>query len=80
MTIKVSITSMKDAERFSAIIRRFPQEITLRSGRFCVDPKSVLGVLAIMYSADDNMTVDTGDMEDVQLPAFSEALDGFIRA
>lgn len=79
MTIKVRIENMKDAERFSNIVRRYPNEITLNAGRFCVDPKSVLGVLAILYSARDNMEVDTGDMEDDQIPALTNELSAFIR-
>ncbi len=80
MTIKVQIGSMKDAEHFSNIIRRFPEEITLHAGKFCVDPKSALGVLAILYSARDNMELDTGDMEDTRIPALVKALGEYLRS
>ena len=47
MLINVKINSMKDAEHFSNIVRRYPAEITLKADKFCVDPKSALGVLAM---------------------------------
>ena len=50
MLIKIHVDSMKDAERLSAICREHSEEILLRADHFCVDPKSTLGVLAIMYS------------------------------
>ena len=62
MLIKIHVDSMKDAERLSAICREHSEEILLRADHFCVDPKSTLGVLAIMYSARDSMQLDTGDM------------------
>ena len=68
MLINVKINSMKDAEHFSNIVRRYPAEITLKADKFCVDPKSALGVLAILYSARDNMMLDTGDMDDGEIP------------
>lgn len=79
MNINVSINSMKDAERFSNIVREFPEELTLNAGRFCVDPKSALGVLAIMYSARNNMVLDTGDMEDMRIPHLARSISSFIR-
>ncbi len=80
MTIKVQINSMKEAEHFSNIIRRFPEEITLHAGKFCVDPKSALGVLAILYSARDNMELDTGDMEDTKIPALVKEISEYLRS
>lgn len=78
MTIKVHIDSMRDAEHFSDIIRNYPNEITLNAGHFCVDPKSVLGVLAIMYADRDGISLDTGDMEDECIPELSMELAPFL--
>ena len=70
MLIKIHVDSMKDAERLSAICREHSEEILLRADHFCVDPKSTLGVLAIMYSARDSMQLDTGDMGDIAIKKF----------
>ena len=64
MTLHVRIDTMKDAERLSHICRTYPDEIYLRSDKLCVDPKSVLGILALMYSARDRMVIDTCAMTD----------------
>ena len=77
MTIKVHIDSMKDAEHFSNILRDYSEEFTLNAGKFCVDPKSALGVLAIMYSAHNNITLDTGDMADTEIPKLAQAISAY---
>ena len=53
MNIEINTLGLKNAEKFSAICQDYPFQIYLRSGQFCVDPKSMLGVLAIFYSASD---------------------------
>lgn len=79
MLINVKIDGMKDAEHFSNIVRRYPAEITLRADKFCVDPKSALGVLAILYSARDNMVLDTGDMDDGDIPKLVRDIQNYIK-
>ncbi len=79
MTIHIHVDTMKDAERLSHICKEYENEVYLKSDKFCVDPKSTLGILAMMYSARDNMYLDTGDMGDTVLPKFVEALHDFIK-
>lgn len=69
---------MKAAEQLSAICKDFTEEILLRSEKFCVDPKSTLGVLAMMYSARDTMFLDTNEMEDERIPKFVKAISAFL--
>lgn len=78
MLIKIHVDSMKDAERLSAICREHSEEILLRADHFCVDPKSTLGVLAIMYSARDSMQLDTGDMDDIAIKKFIKELADYL--
>ena len=63
----------------SNIVRRYPAEITLKADKFCVDPKSALGVLAILYSARDNMMLDTGDMDDGEIPQLVRDIKDYIK-
>ena len=79
MIIHIHVNSMKDAEHLSSICKDYPNELFLRSEKFCIDPKSTLGILAMMYSARDTMYLDTGDMGDTVLPKFVEALHDFIK-
>ena len=78
MKIHIHIDSMKAAEHLSAICKEYPRELFLRSEKFCIDPKSTLGILAMMYSARDSMYLDTGDMEDEMLSRFLKAIDSYI--
>lgn len=78
MNIHVHVDSMKAAEHFSSICKDFSEELFLRSEKFCIDPKSTLGILAMMYSARDSMYLDTGDLSDRDIPKLLEALDSFI--
>ena len=78
MNIHIHVDTMKDAERLSHICKEYENEVYLKSDKFCVDPKSTLGILAMMYSARDNMYLDTGDLGDRELPKFLKAVDSYI--
>lgn len=79
MKIEVSVEGIKQAEKFSAICQEYPFEMLLRSGDFCTDPKSMLGVLAIFYSAKEPVVVDTADMDDVSVKKFVQDIEGYIK-
>ena len=78
MNIHIHVDSMKAAEQLSFICKEFPGEIFLRSEKFCIDPKSTLGILAMMYSAKDGMTLDTADMPDADAEKLRAALQDFV--
>ncbi len=78
MLVHIKVENMKEAEHLSDICKQYPNELALRGDRFCVDPKSTLGILAMMYSARDKMFLDTGDIEDDVLPDFLAAVDSYL--
>ncbi len=78
MNIHIHVDSMKAAEKLSSICKEFGNDISLRSGKFHIDPKSTLGILAMMYSARDHMFLDTGSMDDGEIPKFLDAIDGYM--
>ena len=78
MVIHVHVDTMKSAENLSAICKNFPGGMTLKSEKYCIDPESTLGILAMMYSARDRMYLDTGSLPETELPGFLEAIDGYI--
>ncbi len=79
MNIKVQVDNMREAEKLSYLCNQFPYEMYLRANKFCADPKSTLGVLAMMYQDKTNLIIDTGDMPDDVIMDFSEKLGGFIK-
>ena len=78
MNVHIHVDSMKEAEHLSAICKEYPYELYLRSEKFCIDPKSTLGILAMMYSARDGMTLDTADMPDADAEKLRAALQDFV--
>ncbi len=78
MKIHIHVDTMKAAEQLSAICKDFTDEVLLRSEKFCIDPKSTLGILAMMYSARDTMYIDTNTMEDETIPKFVQAIEAYI--
>ena len=78
MIIHIHVDSMKAAERLSNICKEYDNEFFLRSEKFCIDPKSTLGIMAMMYSVRNRMFLDTGDMEDREVPHFLEVIDGYL--
>ncbi len=78
MRIPVIIRGLKDAERFSAICQQFPYEFYLRSQQYCIDPKSMLGVLAIFHSSPEDVYIDTNEMGDEAIARFTDKAKAFI--
>ena len=78
MNIHVRVDSMKAAEQLSAICKNFPGAMTLRSEKYSIDPESTLGILAMMYSARDQMYLDTGSLAEASVPDFLQAIDSYI--
>lgn len=77
MHIPIHIDSMKAAEELSMICKQFPQDLYLRADAYCIDPKSTLGILAIMYSAKEQMTLDTGELPEADLERLQKALSPY---
>ena len=78
MIVHVHVDSMKAAEQLSTICKGFSGEMYLRSDKFCVDPKSTLGILAMMYSARDEMRLDTGELDEQDTEKLLNAIRGYI--
>ena len=77
MNVPIRVDSMKEAEQFSAICKEFPCTLMLKSGRYCIDPKSTLGVLAMMYAARDHMYLDINDLDETLYPQFMTAIANY---
>ncbi len=71
-TVSISLASMEQAKQFVAIASRFPFEMDLRSGRYVVDAKSILGILSLGNRANILLDVYASDCAD-----FLEAISAF---
>ena len=75
MIIHIHVDSMKAAERLSNICKEYDNEFFLRSEKFCIDPKSTLGIMAMMYSVRNRMFLDTGTLDEESLNRFLREID-----
>ena len=69
---------MKAAERLSNICKEYDNEFFLRSEKFCIDPKSTLGIMAMMYSVRNRMFLDTGTLDEESLNRFLSEIDSYL--
>ena len=74
MKIRIRADSMQDAEALSAICGKFKGEILLKAGKYCVDAKSSLGFLALMYSAKDLLYLDASALDEVDRDRLAKAV------
>ncbi|MBR3106173.1 MAG: hypothetical protein IKH30_03190 [Clostridia bacterium] len=78
MIIHIHVDSMKAAERLSSICKNYDNDFFLRSERFCIDPKSTLGIMAMMYSVRNRMFLDTGALKEEDLAKFMQEIDSYL--
>ena len=78
MIIHIHVDSMKAAERLSNICKAYDNQFFLRSEKFCIDPKSTLGIMAMMYSVRNRMFLDTGDLNEENLSKFLQEIDSYL--
>lgn len=73
---KVSLESVDKVKNFVQIIGKFNIDIDLRSDRYIIDAKSIMGVFSLDLSKILNLDVHTDD--DVELNKLRDALKDFI--
>ncbi|MBR5111093.1 MAG: hypothetical protein IK099_13020 [Clostridia bacterium] len=78
MIIHIHVDSMNAAERLSNICKQYDNQFYLRSEKFCIDPKSTLGIMAMMYSVRNRMFLDTGALNEADLSKFIKDIDGYL--
>ena len=78
MKIRIKADSMQDAEALSAACAKFRGEILLRAGKYCVDAKSSLGFLALMYSAKELMYLDPAGLDGAECEKLVRAIGEYV--
>ena len=75
--IKKSI-GLKEAEKFSNILNGFTGDINLRSGEYCIDGKSMMGVLAVVYCAKEDIYLDAVELDDREMVKLCDKIADYI--
>ncbi len=79
MIIPIRVQSMREAELVCEKCREAEGDLVLRAGRYCVDPRLTMGILAMMYTLPLEMALDTLDMAQEEALRLKEALKAFLR-
>lgn len=65
-TVNIRLTMMTDhVKNFVSVVNRYPYDIDLKSGRFVVDAKSILGIFSIDLSRPIRMDIYSDDCGDL---------------
>ena len=73
-TVNIRLIMMTDnVKNFVSLVNRYPYEMDLRSGRYVVDAKSILGIFSIDLSRPIRMDIYSDDCDDLL-----EALEGYL--
>ncbi len=49
-SVKVSLSMAEHVKKFVSVVSKYPYDIDLRSGRFVIDAKSLLGIFSLDLS------------------------------
>ena len=73
-SVNIRLTMMTDHVRnFVSLVNRYPYDMDLRSGRYVVDAKSILGIFSIDLTRPIRLDIYSDDCDDL-----IEALDGYL--
>lgn len=65
-SIDIRLTMMTDnVKNFVSVVNRYPYDMDLRSGRYVVDAKSILGIFSIDLSRPIRMDIYSDDCDDL---------------
>ncbi len=65
-SVTIRLTMMTDhVKNFVSLVNRYPYDMDLRSGRYVVDAKSILGIFSIDLSRPIQMDIYSDDCDDL---------------
>ncbi len=65
ITIKVKLDSIKSVQQFVNAVSKFSGEIDLKSGRYIVDAKSIMGIFSLDLMQPVEMTVHADSADEL---------------
>jgi len=73
-SVNIRLTMMTDhVKNFVSVVNRYPYDMDLRSGRFVVDAKSILGIFSIDLSRPIRLDIYSDDCDEL-----IKELEGYI--
>ena len=74
--VKVLLNSIDSVKRFSNITFKHDLDLSLHSGRYTVDAKSIMGIFSLDLSKPIDLEIDGSNQEAIDL--FLEQIETFI--
>ena len=63
--VNVKLSTIEDVQNFVEIVNRFDEDISLSSGRYIVDAKSIMGIFSLDLRMPISLEIDSDDCDDV---------------
>lgn len=63
--IMIRLNTLTEVKKFNAAAAQIPGDVDLRSGRYCVDAKSIMGIFSLNLGRD--LTVESAAMTEDEL-------------
>jgi len=64
-SVSILLQEAQNIKNFVSIINKYPYDIDLRSGRYVVDAKSILGIFSLDLSKSITMEIYNDDCDDL---------------
>ena len=64
-SVQISLTMAQKVKDFVNIVQKYPYEIDLRSGRYVVDAKSILGIFSLDLASPINVEIHAEKCDDL---------------
>ena len=64
MQFKIKHLNAREASKLSVLLKNYSCEALLKAGQYCIDGKSVLGILSIMEAEPENVQLEINELPD----------------
>lgn len=62
-TVTIQLNTINDVKNFVTIVSKYPFDVVLRSGRFAIDAKSIMGIFSLDLSRPLTMELLSDDCD-----------------
>ena len=63
--VNIKLSTIEDVQNFVEIVNRFDEDISLSSGRYIVDAKSIMGIFSLDLRMPISMNIDADECEHI---------------
>jgi phosphotransferase system HPr-like phosphotransfer protein len=79
MELKLKQLGAMHATQLSHILKEYSCEALIKTGRYCIDGKSVLGILSAMEGGSDDITLEINELDNKYIGELGAKLAKFCK-